>query len=105
MAEPAYPEYLAWERLARILEALTERLGHKAVENLLTTAELAEYLKVDEETLRRWRQTGGGPRYVNLHGDKGAVRYRRAEVERWLQSRERSSSWDTPAASRPKRRA
>jgi predicted DNA-binding transcriptional regulator AlpA len=104
MADSTLLVSAAWERLSQILEAVAEKLSAPPVENrLLTPGELAEFLKIDEETLRRWRQTGGGPRYLNLHGDKGAVRYRWSEVESWLKSRERSSSWETPST--PKRRA
>ena len=40
---------------------------------LLTTAELAERLKISVATARRWRHNGKGPNYVRLgHND---VRY------------------------------
>jgi hypothetical protein len=52
MADTASLDFLAWERLARVLESLSERLDRPAPENLLTTADLAQYLKIDEERLK-----------------------------------------------------
>lgn len=51
---------------------------------LLTTAELAERLKVSVATVRRWRHNGKGPSYVRLsHND---VRYRLEDVDAFLKS-------------------
>jgi len=49
--------------------------------DVLTTAELAEYLKVPEQTVHKWRVTGRGPRgsRVGRH-----VRYRMVDVLAWL---------------------
>ena len=48
---------------------------------LLTTQELAAYLKVPVSSLYFWRQTGKGPRahVVGRH-----LRYKRSEVDRWI---------------------
>jgi hypothetical protein len=40
-------------------------------------------------TLERWRQTGDGPRFVRVGR---AVRYRRSDLDAWLESRVRSST-------------
>lgn len=52
---------------------------------LLTINELAEYLRVPVDTLRKWRVQGKGPRGARVGKH---VRYRRAEVERWLTQQE-----------------
>jgi excisionase family DNA binding protein len=52
---------------------------------LLTVEELAELLQVPRATVYQWRSTGRGPRGVRVGRH---VRYRRAEVERWLAEQE-----------------
>jgi len=54
-------------------------------EDHLSRVELAKVLHVSTKTLDRWRRTGEGPRFITLPG--GAIRYRWADVERWLQER------------------
>ena len=49
----------------------------------LTDVEIAEYLNVSVSTVRRWRLTGGGPRWVRICG---CVRYPSAELEAFLAS-------------------
>lgn len=51
---------------------------------LLTTREAAAFLRLGKPTLERYRLTGQGPRYFKLNS---AVRYPRAELEAWLESR------------------
>lgn len=51
------------------------------VEKLLTTKEVAEWLRVSLTTLHKWRKEQAGPPAVQL-GNR--LRYRRAEVEAWL---------------------
>ena len=49
----------------------------------LTTAEVAELLRVKPDTVRKWRQeVGKGPRWTRWPGTR-LVRYENAEVERW----------------------
>ena len=52
----------------------------------LTTDELAERLGGDfsVETVKRWRKTGTGPKYIRVGKH---VRYRLADVEAWEKSR------------------
>ena len=45
---------------------------------LLTSKELAERWRIKEQTLRKWRLVGGGPRYICVGR---AIRYRMADVE------------------------
>lgn len=51
---------------------------------VLTTVEAARYVRLGKPTLERFRLTGEGPRYAKLGG---AVRYRRADLDLWLESR------------------
>jgi excisionase family DNA binding protein len=57
----------------------------------LTTKEAATWLRLGKATLDRFRLTGEGPRYCKLGG---AVRYRRADLEEWLESRLTRSTSD-----------
>jgi excisionase family DNA binding protein len=51
---------------------------------VLTTSEAAQYLRLGKPTLDRFRITGEGPNFCKLGG---AVRYRRADLDNWLESR------------------
>lgn len=50
-------------------------------EPLLTVAEVADWLGISPQTLYYWRHTHRGPRSLTVGG---AVRYRRADIEEWL---------------------
>jgi excisionase family DNA binding protein len=54
-----------------------------------TPPQLSEYLQIPEETLRKWRLQGTGPKYVRIGKH---VRYRRMQVDRWLEQREREAA-------------
>lgn len=56
-------------------------------DRLLTTAEAAEYLGLKPATLETWRWAGKGPSYLKLHG--ASVRYRRRDLERWVEEQQR----------------
>lgn len=51
--------------------------------DLMTTAEVAERLHISEGTVRWWRHVRTGPPSFKVCG---AVRYRRTDVEAWLDS-------------------
>lgn len=51
------------------------------MEKLLSVEELAELLGVPRATLYRWRYVGSGPPGITVGRH---VRYRPADVERWL---------------------
>jgi excisionase family DNA binding protein len=51
-------------------------------DELMTVAELAEYLKVKEATVYTWNSKGVGPKVTKV-GRRG-VRYAKADVEKWL---------------------
>jgi excisionase family DNA binding protein len=48
---------------------------------LLTSKEVCAMLSVSESTLSRWRESGTGPRYLNLGG---IYRYARADVQSYI---------------------
>lgn len=55
----------------------------------LKPAEAAALLGISPSTLAHWRSAGRGPRWIKPHAH--LVRYDRAEVERWLRSREQGT--------------
>jgi excisionase family DNA binding protein len=48
----------------------------------LTDIEVAEYLNVSVSTVRCWRLTGGGPRWVRIGGS--SIRYPLADLEAYV---------------------
>jgi predicted DNA-binding transcriptional regulator AlpA len=59
-------------------------------DDLLNTTEVAEWLAVSTQFLEIGRHAGYGPRYVRISPRR--VRYRRADVLAWLQTRVHSST-------------
>jgi len=54
---------------------------------LLRSTEAAKEIGIKDQTLRKWRLLGKGPRYIRLGvGATSPVAYRREEIERWLES-------------------
>lgn len=56
--------------------------------DLLTTKQVAEYLRVPVATLYQWRYQGRGPRAARVGRH---LRYRKADVDRWLE--QQTSRW------------
>ncbi|MGH3322230.1 MAG: helix-turn-helix transcriptional regulator [Streptosporangiaceae bacterium] len=56
------------------------------VRAMLTIPELCAELQISRSTFYDWRQKGSGPKCVKL--PNGGLRVRRADLERWLDSRE-----------------
>jgi len=50
-----------------------------------TDIEAAEYLGVSVSTVRRWRLTGGGPRWIRIGAS--SIRYTLADLEAYVASR------------------
>lgn len=63
----------------------------KATQRLLKEGEVAEVLNVQVATLRRWRWSGDGPRFIKLGA---AVRYDPQELKAYLARQVRSSTSD-----------
>ena len=51
---------------------------------ILNTREAADYVRLAKPTMERFRLTGDGPPYCQLGG---AVRYRKTDLDSWLESR------------------
>lgn len=54
-------------------------------QNTLATLGAARYLSVSEPTLRFWRANGEGPRW--FHAGPRLVRYRKVDLDIWVESR------------------
>lgn len=59
---------------------------------LLTEAETARLIGFSTRTLQKWRMIGEGPRFVRVTAR--AVRYRRSDIDEWIESRLRTSTSD-----------
>lgn len=59
---------------------------------LLTEAEVSEWLGLSQPTLSRHRRRGTGPAFVRLSTRR--IGYRRGAVEAWLNEREQASIED-----------
>lgn len=57
------------------------------MQELWTSAETAEYLRITENTLRRYRQQGRGPKFVRLGGPGGHIRYRPSDVADYIEAK------------------
>ena len=61
----------------------------------LTTEEAAEYLRVHRDTLRRWARTDLIP--AAKLGNRGGFRFRREDLDRFLEARRGAGSAGGPA--------
>ena len=52
---------------------------------LLSQKEAAKMLGFSTRTLERWRWEGGGPPFVAISAR--CIRYRQADLEKWIESR------------------
>jgi excisionase family DNA binding protein len=71
----------------RTANAVQRRGVEPTNDNILavfTTSEAAEHVRLGKPTLERLRLIGGGPVFVRLGR---AVRYRRVDLDDWLESR------------------
>lgn len=58
---------------------------------ILNTREAADYVRLGKPTMERFRISGAGPVFVKLGG---AVRYRKPDLDTWLESRRVRSTSD-----------
>ena len=68
----------------RTFDLIDETRRPDVNDRLMTPSEVAEYLGVAERTLDQWRYRREGPDFLK---PGGAVRYRRVDVDRWLDGR------------------
>lgn len=67
-----------------------EHEGPPAPPELMTTLEVAQYLRMSRRTMEGMRYDGTGPNYIKLGvGPKAKVVYRRKDVETWLEAQTR----------------
>lgn len=52
----------------------------------LTEAEAADRLGFKPQTLRKWRHTGRGPKFLQPEGERAPVRYRERDLDEWEES-------------------
>ncbi len=64
-------------------------------DELFDTDAVASYTGLSPVTLRKWRMTGAGPRFLRLGR---AVRYRKAAVDAFLAGREFSTTTEADMA-------
>jgi excisionase family DNA binding protein len=55
----------------------------------MTISEVCAELRVSRSTFYYWRQTGKAPKCIKL--PNGDIRVRRADLDRWLESREEAA--------------
>jgi predicted site-specific integrase-resolvase len=61
----------------------------------LKTAEAADFLQVKPTTLEQWRWQGTGPKFIKMNR---AVRYRREDLEAFIEARVFGSTTEAQAA-------
>lgn len=61
---------------------------------LLTESEAAQLVNLSVRTFQTWRVRGGGPQFVKLGG---AVRYRRRDLDAWVESHLARTTGDVTA--------
>jgi len=57
-------------------------MGGATLSEMLTSREVAAYLRVPLSTIYLWHKAGGGPRRIKVGKH---VRYLRADLEAWLE--------------------
>jgi hypothetical protein len=62
------------------------------MEPLKSTAEAGTYVRLKPQTLRNFRSKGGGPDFIKLATNR--VAYRTSDLEKWVESRRRTSTVD-----------
>jgi hypothetical protein len=68
------------------MDEYAERAGHAAPQ-FLTSAELAELLRVQPQTIRRWRREGPGPAYIKRAINR--ILYPTWAIDEWMRTRTR----------------
>lgn len=68
----------------RVRKILAEKLELRVPKSaqVLTTSEVARFLRVTRWTLGNWRKDGAGPPFIKL--SRQIVRYPRGAFERWM---------------------
>ena len=69
----------------------SRKIAHKRTQlsGLLTVEETANFLRLAQSTLNRWRWSGEGPRFVKMGG---CVRYRASDLCEYVANKTRGST-------------
>ncbi len=70
---------------------MSEPITTKPTSRLLKEGEAAQILNLEVATLRRWRWSSRGPRFLKLGG---AVRYELADIEAFIEASRKASTSD-----------
>ena len=70
---------------------MSDPIANEPASRPMKEGEAAQELNLEVSTLRRWRWSGRGPRYLKLGG---AVRYEPAEIEAFKEASRRASTSD-----------
>ena len=76
-------------------EPMSNQIATEPTSCLLKEGEAAKILNLEVATLRRWRWSGCGPRFLKLGG---AVRYDMADLEAFIEAGRRNSTSDSGLA-------
>lgn len=77
----------------KMTHQLTELPQHSDPNRLLNETEAADILCYSVRALQNWRHRGGGPDFVKVSAR--SVRYRRADLDKWIADRTVSSTSQT----------
>lgn len=67
------------------------------LDRLINETEAASFLGYSIRALQNWRVRGGGPRFVKV--SSRSIRYRRRELNEWIEQRLRSNTSEQAATS------
>ena len=65
---------------------------HDYLDRLINEKEVARYIDHSVRALQNWRLRGGGPKFVKVSAR--SVRYRRRDIEAWIDSHTVTSTSD-----------
>lgn len=60
------------------------KLHQLPLDSMLTSSEASAFLGISESALARMRKDGIGPPYVKGGGSKGAIQYRKQDLQDWM---------------------
>jgi hypothetical protein len=67
-------------------------------DKILIPDEVSQILRVEVDTLYRWRLRGGGPAFIRTGRGRGRIGYRKSVVDQYILDRERCSTSQEVAA-------
>lgn len=67
-------------------------MSQTSTKQVVSPLEAAKYLGVSKATLRRWRSSGKGPRFVRYKS--GTIKYCQGDLDNWIETSLRRSTSD-----------